>query len=166
MKLLEESFDRILHPIDIIEDIASVQSLPFNRTADDEISMSVSGKWCNYEINFNWHDDLEGLHLACIFDAKIPKHRLEEVFRLTAKINELQWFGHFDIWSREPKLLFRYSLLLSGGVNPSIEQCKAMMQHVIKASEKYYPSFQYVIWGGNTAEQAIENALFETVGES
>jgi hypothetical protein len=41
-----------------------------------------------------------------------------------------------------------------------------MMQHVIKASEKYYPSFQFVIWGGNTAEQAIENALFETVGES
>ena len=86
--------------------------------------------------------------------------------KLTIKINQLIWLGHFDIWTNEQIPVFRYNLLLAGGLLPTNKQSNALLNHIIEACEKYYPSFQYVIWGGNDADEAIKNAMFTTVGES
>ena len=32
--------------------------------------------------------------------------------------------------------------------------------------ERYYPAFQFVIWGGRTPDDAIACALLDTVGEA
>ena len=166
MALIESTFDRCDHPLDMIEQLAATQDWPFDRSAEDEINISVSGKWADYQVCFNWRDDLEGLHLACTFDLKIPKPRLVEVCRLTTRVNEHLWLGHFDVWADEGLLLFRYGLLLSGGADPTTTQCEAMLRLALDACERYYPSFQYVIWAGKSAEEAIEAAMFETVGEA
>jgi len=36
----------------------------------------------------------------------------------------------------------------------------------LSESERFYPAFQLVIWGGRTPLQAIEAALLVTVGEA
>ena len=41
-----------------------------------------------------------------------------------------------------------------------------MMRCALDACERYFPSFQYVIWAGKTANEAIEGAMFETMGEA
>ena len=154
------------HPIDVIENYAEEANLNLFRSTDDEATISVLGATCNYQINFNWNNDLEGLHIATIYETKIPKYKLDEIYRLTIKINELLWLGHFDIWTDDLKLLYRYNLLLSGGLEPTREQCSSVLKHIMETSEKYYATFQYVIWGGNNPEEAIKNSLFKTMGES
>ena len=32
--------------------------------------------------------------------------------------------------------------------------------------DRYYPAFQFVLWGGRRADEAISAALLETVGEA
>ena len=166
MTFIEPMFSRANHPLDMVEQLAAVQDWPFDRSAEDEINLSVSGKWADYQICFNWRDDLEGLHLACTFDVKIPAQRIAEVCRLTARVNEHLWLGHFDIWADEGVLLFHYGLLLAGGADATPSQCEAMLRLALDACERYFPSFQYVIWAGKTADQAIEAAMFETAGEA
>jgi hypothetical protein len=166
MALSEQTIGRLAHPLDIIESIAATQDWPFHRSADDEINLSVTGKWADYQVSFNWRDDLEGLHLACTFDVKIPSLRLSEVCKLAARVNEHLWLGHFDVWADEGVLLFRYGLLLAGGTEPTAPQCEAMLRLALDACERYFPSFQYVMWAGKTSDQAIECAMFETVGEA
>ena len=158
--------NREIHPLDILEDIAECENFTFTRSSPDELDLSISGKNCNYNINFNWNNKLEGIHVALFFDTKIPQYRLDEIYKLTIKINELMWLGHFDVWTNELKLLFRYNLLLSGGVLPTTSQCQSLFKHIMDTADKYYPSFQYVIWGGNKADEAITNAIFTTIGES
>jgi hypothetical protein len=166
MALMEHMVDRVAHPLDVIEHIAASQDWPFDRSADDEINLTVAGKWADYQVCFNWRDDLEGLHLACTFDVKVPALRLGEVCRLAARVNEHLWLGHFDVWADEGVLLFRYGLLLAGGTEPTTPQCEAMLRLALDACERYFPSFQYVMWAGKTADQAIECAMFETMGEA
>jgi hypothetical protein len=166
MVFMETVPDRAVHPLDTIEQLAALQDWPFDRSAEDEINLSVSGKWADYQVCFNWRDDLEGLHLACTFDVKIPKPRLMEVCRLTARVNEHLWLGHFDVWADEGVLLFRYGLLLAGGAEASSSQCEAMLRLALDACERYFPTFQYVIWAGKTADEAIAAAMFETQGEA
>lgn len=166
MTLLESEDSRSNHPLDTVESIASVQDWPFDRSSDDEINLSVSGKWADYQVSFTWRDDLEGVHLACTFDMKVPTQRRSEVAKLVGRVNEHLWLGHFDLWPEEGIVLFRYGLLLAGGASFNPGQCEAMLKLALETSERYYPSFQYAIWAGKTADEAMEAALFETVGEA
>jgi hypothetical protein len=67
--------ERKENPLDTIEQIAALQQWSFERLADDEVNITASGQWADYHLSFNWRDDLEGLHLACAFDFKVPPTR-------------------------------------------------------------------------------------------
>ncbi|MGV8841182.1 MAG: YbjN domain-containing protein, partial [Bauldia sp.] len=36
----------------------------------------------------------------------------------------------------------------------------------IEACERYYQAFQFVVWAGKTAAEALATVMFETVGEA
>ena len=67
-------------------------------------------------MSLNWRGDLETMHIACAFDAKVPDNRLNEVYRLVAQINEQLWLGHFDVWVQEGLIMFRQGLMLNGAL--------------------------------------------------
>ena len=103
------------HPVDVVERVASLKSWIFAREGDDEISITVTGGWTDYQISFTWLEDVEGLHLACAFDLKLNERRRPEVLNLISLINEQMWVGHFGLWEDEGVVLFRHTLLLTGG---------------------------------------------------
>ena len=154
------------HPLDVIEEIIDSQSYTFKRSFQDELDLWISSSRSNFRINFNWNSKLEGIHIIVFFETKIPEYRQDEVYKLTIKINQLIWLGHFDIWSDELMPVFRYNLLLSGGLIPTDIQFNSLLRHITDTCEKFFPSFQYVIWGGNNADEAIKNSIFTTAGES
>lgn len=154
------------HPLETMEEIASRYEWLVDRSTDDEINIMVAGSWTDLHLALNWNDHLEGLHLACTFDLKVPEKRREEIVRLVALINEQLYFGHFDLWRTEGSLMFRNSLLLTGQAELSEAQCEALVHTALDACERYYPAFQFVIWAGKTAEVAIQSCLLETVGEA
>ena len=74
------------------------------------------------------------------------------------------WIGHFDVWSQDGTVMFRHSLLLDGGVSTSDRQCEAVLGRALDACEQYYPAFQFVIWAGKSAREAMDAVMFVTVG--
>ncbi len=110
-------------------------------------------------------DEVEALHVACAFDLKVPEKRKTEVLRLLSLINEQMWIGHFDLWSKEGVIMFRHALLLAGA-EATDRQCEVLMECAIEAVERYFPAFQFVVWAGKSAREAMDATLFETVGEA
>ena len=47
-----------------------------------------------------------------------------------------------------------------------IEHLEDLVDVSVSESDRYYPAFQFVIWGGKTAKEALEAALIEVVGEA
>ena len=103
--------------------------------------------------------------MACAFDCKVPDARLNEIYRLIAQINEQLWIGHFDLWLHEGLLMYRHGLLLNGNV-ATPRQCEALIQSALEACERYYQAFQYVVWAGKEAREALTSAMFETEGQA
>ncbi len=165
MASVETAFERISNPVDLVEQLATSQDWSFERSADDELTLSVAGSWCDYHVSLNWRSDLEALHMACAFDLKANEPRLSEIYRLIASINEQLWLGHFDIWRQEGMLLFRHSLMLNGA-EPTAAQCEALLHAALSTCERYYQSFQYVIWAGKSAGDALATTMFETEGQA
>ena len=154
------------NPLDQIEELALTKEWMVERDGEDEVNMIIEGGWADLHLCINWHRELEGLHLACTFDLKIPPARREEVSRLTALINEQLYFGHFDVWRGEGVVLFRNGLLLSGGAEATCGQCEALIRLALESCERYFPAFQFVIWAGKGADEALQSSLLETVGEA
>src|SRR3569833_2964320 len=160
-QLLEFAPDRTVHPVDIIEHIAAINDWSFERQDADEISISVRGSWSDYHVSFNWMEDLESLHIASAIDLKVPEARRPEVKLQIALINEQLRIGHFDMWYHEGVILFRNSHLLSGGADVTPQQCEALLSAATESCDLYYQAFQFVVWAGKTAKQALESVLFE-----
>ena len=150
----------------MVERIASINDWSFERAGDDEITIMVAGRWSDYQVSFTWMNDIEALHLACAFDMKIPTPRRAEVQRLIAAINEQLWVGHFDIWTHTGMIMYRQALVLPGGMAATSAQCETMLASAIHACERYYPAFQFVVWAGKCAAEAMSAAMFDTEGEA
>jgi hypothetical protein len=166
MSLMELEVERQSNPVDMIEYVAANNDWAFERSGDDEIAMTVEGKWTDYHVSFSWMEEFEALHLGCAFDIKVPEQRMNEVTKLLAAINGQVLMGHFDVWRQEDVIIFRQSLLLAGGAEPTNRQVEVLLASALDTCEAYYQAFQFVIWSGMEANRAMEVVLFETVGEA
>ena len=165
MGLIELDIERDVNPVDLIEQVASINDWQFERT-HNEISMSVGGVWSDYDVSLSWMEDFEALHLACAFDLKITENRINESVQLIGRINEQLLIGHFDIWREDGSVMFRHSLLLNGGAEPTAEQLECLMTSALEACERYYQAFQFVVWAGKSSKEALDAVLFETHGNA
>ncbi len=166
MALIETARDHRGSPLDVVEHMAAGNNWPFERAGEDEIGLVVTGRWTNYQVSFTWMNEIETLHLACAFDMKVPETRLADVQKLIAMINEQMWIGHFDVWTQNGVIMFRHALVLAGGVVASGRQCEAVLASALDSCERYFPAFQFVIWAGKSAREAMDSAMFETTGEA
>ena len=165
MAIAEMSPGRTSNPIDLVDEISSRNDWAAERTSADELTLTVIGQWCDYHVSLNWRDDLETLHIACAFDAKVPDNRLPEVYRLVAQINEQLWLGHFDVWTQEGLIMFCQGLMLNGAL-VTTHQCEALLKAAFEACERYYQAFQFVVWAGKDSREALASTMFETEGQA
>ncbi|HER27702.1 MAG TPA: hypothetical protein ENI69_11395 [Rhodospirillales bacterium] len=154
------------HPLDIVEQLVDQNDWVFERRNDQEMAVQVPGRWCDYSMFFAWNDTADAVHFTCAFEMRVPDSKRGPVHELLAIINERMWLGHFGIWDDEGLPMYRHAIPLRGTQGPSLGQIEDMVDTAIMECERFYPAFQYVIWGGKTPEQAVEAAMIDTVGEA
>ena len=154
------------NPLDLIEKVVSANNWPFDRYDSEEINVSVEGAWTRYQMWFAWKIENQALQFSCAFDFKVPKEKLIKIYELLAFINEKLWLGHFDIWPEEGMLMFRYSLLFSGGVTATIEQMEDLVEIALKECEKFYPAIHFMLWANKSPKDAVASAMLETKGQA
>ncbi len=52
----------------------------------------------------------------------------------------------------------------AGGVEPSSQQVEVLLSSALEACECYFQAFQFVVWSGTSARDALASVLFETHG--
>lgn len=155
----------VTHPIDIVEEIVNANDWAFERTADDEVVIEISGRWCDYRLYFVWEPDLNALYFSCLLDMRVADKK-SAIFELLAVINERLWVGHFDMCSDEGMPVYRYTTLMRGMGGASVEQVEDVIDIALTECERFYPAFQLVLWGGKTPSDALTAAMLEPVGEA
>lgn len=153
-------------PLDAAEELAAANDWMFERDGD-ELTAAVGGHYCEYQLRFFWHPHEQVLQVACVFEGRVASLRRQAVYEALGLMNERQWLGHFELFPEEGLVMFRYGALAdaaSGG--PGAEQIASIAEAALSACERFYPVFQYVVWGGKTPHEAIEAAMLETVGEA
>ena len=154
------------HPLDLLERTVEDNGWPFERQGRDELNLSIAGRWCDHHFSFAWREELQSLHLSSAFDMRITgETRRADVAALLMYVNARLWIGHFDLWQEDGTVVFRHAMIFPEAMI-SPQQCEAMLNLAVEACEYYYPAFQFVLWGGKTAEEAIAAAVLECQGQA
>ncbi|MCV6592564.1 MAG: YbjN domain-containing protein [Silicimonas sp.] len=166
MSLSETFSSEDLHPIDIVEHIATHHEWDFDRVADDQIAMAVEGQWRMYSITLAWSEADETLRLICTFDMDPPEDRMNALHDVLNRTNDLCWAGAFSYWAEQKLMVWRYGLVLAGGQAASAEQIDTMIRAAVLSSERFYPAFQLCVWGNEDPERAMDVAMTEAYGRA
>jgi hypothetical protein len=163
---LLEAPTAVADPLEAIEAVAFAQSFDFERIDGAELHLVAPGAWRDAGLWFTWRPELSTLQMGAPLELKVPPGRLTEASRLVAMVNERLWIGHFDLWSDDHAIVFRNAIVLpeSGALDKS--QAQFLISGASEAIDRFFPAFNYLLWGGKTPEEALEASLFETAGNA
>ena len=147
MALSENYLSDDIHPIDIVETLATEHDWDFDRIGDDQIAMAVEAQWRTYSITLAWSAYDETLRLVCTFEMDPPEEKLMQLYELLNSINDQCWAGSFTYWREQKMMVYRYGLILSGGHIAGPDQIDTMINAAVMSAERYYPAVQLVVWG-------------------
>ncbi|MBP0493698.1 YbjN domain-containing protein [Pararoseomonas indoligenes] len=158
--------DRAANPLDVVEQIVSANEWAFDRRSDGEMAAEAPGKWCDYGLHFSWSNEISAMHFTCAFDMKVPAGSRGKLHELLALANEKLWIGHFGIEGEEGIPVFRHAVLLRGAGRASVESLEDMVDIAITECERFFPAFQFVLWGGKPPAEALAAAMLDCAGEA
>ena len=78
-----------IHPIDVVETIATHYEWDFDRVAENQIAMTLEGQWRSYALTLAWSPSDETLRLLCTYDLDPPEGRMAELYELLNHMNDL-----------------------------------------------------------------------------
>jgi hypothetical protein len=158
--------ERASNPLDILEQIIAANEWAFERRSDGEMAAEAPGKWCDYGLHFSWSHEISAMAFTCAFDLKVPAERREKLYELLALANDRLWIGHFGIEVEDGVPVFRHSVLLRGSPSASAESLEDMVDIAITECERFFPAFQFVLWGGKSPADALAASMLDCVGEA
>ena len=153
-------------PVDMLASLFEARGWPYEFVSEDEISGEVQGSWANYQVRAIWRPEDHVLQLLCLPDIRLTDDKRPAMFEALALINEQLWLGHFDVWSNGGVLLYRHGLMLGdeGLLGPG--QAQLAVEAAIEECDRFYPVFQFILWGDKTPVEALAAAMVDAAGEA
>ncbi len=155
-----------LHPIDIVEHLATHNEWDFDRVAYDQIAMVIDGSWTTYSLSLAWSPQDETLRMICTFDMDPAEEKLPNLYDLLNQANDKCWSGAFSLWREQKMMVYRYGLNLAGEGTATAIQIDDIVGRAVLACERFYPAFQLVCWGDETPAAAMTVAIDEAYGRA
>lgn len=153
-------------PIEMFEQYFEARGWPAERIAEGELLGSAGGSWAQYELRAVWRSDDQVLQFLAFPDVKVSAEKRAPVYEALGLINEQMWLGHFELWSGAGIIAFRHAQMVEPGGTISLSQAETIAETALEECERFYPVFQFVLWGGKSPSEAISAALIDTHGEA
>lgn len=153
-------------PVEMLASLCDARGWAYDFVGEDEITMEVQGSWANYQMRGIWRGEDRVLQLLCLPDIRIPDDKRAPMFEVLTLVNEQMWLGHFDVWSNGMVLLYRHAMMLGDDGLLSLGQAQAALEAAVDECDRFYPAFQFILWGDKSPSEALASALVDAAGEA
>jgi hypothetical protein len=153
-------------PVEMLGAMFGAHGWQWEYVSDDEITGEIPGSWTTYQLRAIWRSEDRVLQLLCLPDVRVPDPKRATAFELLALVNEQLWLGHFDIWSQGGVLLYRHGLMLGDDGVLTLDMAQTAVDSAIAECDRFYPAFQFVLWGDKSPREALDAAMVDAAGEA
>lgn len=153
-------------PLDMLSSLFEARGWRCQFSGDEELTGEIQGSWATYQIQAVWRGEDRVLQLLCLPDIRVGDDKRAAMFEALALVNEQLWLGHFDMWSNGGVVLYRHGLMLGdeGLLSPS--QAQLAIEAAIEECDRFYPVFQFILWGDKSPAEALAAAMVDAMGEA
>jgi len=152
--------------LDNIEDILHANDWDFNRMGDNELLVTLAGKYGDYQLIFLWQADMTALQISVQYNLIISAHNIMNAANILMTINERSWMGHFEIAADTNTPSFRYTTLLNPENKQSYEQLESILDIALAQCETNYAAFSLLSADTAANNDTLPLALMQTQGAS
>lgn len=160
------ALDEDCPPLEMLGQLFAARGWVCDVAAHDTMSGEIPGCWASYRMRCVLRPEDNVLQLLCLPQIRVPTDRVGAMRELLSLINEQVWLGHFEIWSQGAVLLFRHALLLPSDGALGLEQAQHAVEAAVMECDRFYPAFQFAVWGERTPAEALQAALVDAAGEA
>lgn len=153
-------------PMDMLASYFAAHDWAHEMIGEDEIVATAQGSWTTYELRAVWRPDDGVIQLLAFPDIRVVEDKRAVAHEALALINEQLWLGHFELWSNSGTILFRHGMLIGSEGTLRLDLTETLVESAIDECERFYPVFQFVLWGGKSPAEALAASLIETRGEA
>lgn len=161
---IEEAEDAA--PVEMLTALFEAHGWAFEQVSEDEVCAEIPGSWTTYQVRGIWRREDHVLQFLCLPEIRVGEEKRTVAYELLALINEQLWLGHFDIWSQGGVLLYRHGLMLGDDGMLSLDMAQLAVDTAISECDRFYPAFQFVLWGDKGPREALDAALVDAMGEA
>lgn len=152
-------------PIEMLTALFEARGWPCEATRD-ELSGEIQGSWATYQVKGIWREEDNVLQVLCLPDVRVAKEHRPAANELATLVNEQLWLGHFEIWSQGGVILYRHALMLGDDGLLGLDMAQFAIESAISECDRFYPAFQFVLWGDKNPAEALDAALVDAAGEA
>lgn len=153
-------------PMDMLIALFEARGWACDTISDEEMCGEIQGSWAKYQLRGIWRAEDNVLQLLCFPEIRVPEHKTGDAQALLAMVNEQMWLGHFDMWSNGGLILYRHGALLGDDGLLSLGQAQSLVESAVDECDRFYPAFQFVLWGDKSPRDALDSALVDAAGEA
>lgn len=153
-------------PVDMLAALFEANGWTCEQVSEDEVCGEVPGSWTTYQVRGIWRTEDKVLQLLCLPEIRVPDDKKRAAYELMAMINEQLWLGHFDLWSQGNVMLYRHGLMLGDDGLLSLDMAQMAIESAVSECDRFYPAFQFVLWGDKNPREALDAALVDAAGEA
>ena len=154
------------NPLDNIEDILNANDWSFNRMGDNELTVNLAGKFCNYRLIFLWQADMSALQFSVQYEIAIHPLNLSKAGKVLMTINENTWMGHFEVCADTCIPSYRYTTLLNPENKQSYDALESIVDIALAQCETNYAAFSLLTDQNAANDETLPLALMQTQGAS
>lgn len=158
-----EAHDRSM---DVVEQTLLAADWACERSEEGLIHCASLTRWGEFGGMFAWRDEPASLNFSLTMDLRAPNAKQPAISELLRRMNERLWLGHFDYWADEGVAVFRHTIPMLDRVSPDPGEIAAILAAALDAADQFLPAFNFVVWAGKSAEEAVKAVAFETHGEA
>ena len=152
--------------MDVVEQTLLAADWACERSEEGMIHCASMTKWGEFGGMFAWRDEPASLNFSLTLDLRAPNAKQSAISDLLRRINERLWLGHFDYWNDEGVAVFRHTIPMFDRIAPDPGEIAAVLTAALEAAYQFLPAFNFVVWAGKSAEEAVAAVVFETHGEA
>lgn len=153
-------------PVDMLAALFEARGWPHSYHSEDELAGEIQGSWTKYQLRAVWRREDNVLQVLCLPDIRITEAKRAQTHELLALVNEQMWLGHFDVWSNGGVLVYRHGTMLGDDGLLSVSQAQALVESAVDECDRFYPAFQFMLWGDKAPRDALDDALVDAMGEA
>lgn len=152
--------------MDVVEQTVLGAGWACERTEEGVVHCASMTKWGEFGGMFAWRDEPASLGFSLTLDLRAPHAKQSVISDLLRRINERLWLGHFDYWNEDGVAVFRHTIPMLDRLAPEPGEIVAVLTAALDAAGQFLPAFNFVVWAGKSAEEAVNAVVFETHGEA